>query len=89
MTDARRCPALTAQPLRPRNRSKGRLICGITTATASAFSALAGLPQTAQAATARQVERLDRALTNVHTGSGSLVSWRWLALDPSDVVFHV
>ncbi|MEU6919480.1 rhamnogalacturonan lyase, partial [Streptomyces olindensis] len=46
-------------------------------------------PQTAQAVTARQVERLDRGLTSVHTGSGNLVSWRWLATDPADVGFNV
>nr|WP_246204693.1 rhamnogalacturonan lyase [Streptomyces tailanensis] len=54
-----------------------------------ALSALTGLPQTAHAATARQVERLDRGLTSVHTGSGNLVSWRWLATDPNDVAFNV
>ncbi|MDX3528847.1 rhamnogalacturonan lyase [Streptomyces sp. ID05-39B] len=58
-------------------------------ATALALSALTGLPQTAHAATARQVERLDRGLTSVHTGSGNLVSWRWLATDPNDVAFNV
>ncbi|MCX5269914.1 rhamnogalacturonan lyase [Streptomyces sp. NBC_00199] len=47
------------------------------------------MPQTAHAATARQVERLDRGLTSVHTGSGNLVSWRWLATDPNDVAFNV
>ncbi|MEU1011781.1 rhamnogalacturonan lyase [Streptomyces sp. NPDC005890] len=54
-----------------------------------ALSALTGLPQTAHAATARQVERLDRGLTSVHTSSGNLVSWRWLAGDPADVAFNV
>ncbi|MBD9729522.1 rhamnogalacturonan lyase [Streptomyces sp. ID-01-6.2a] len=62
---------------------------GLTAATALALSALTGLPQTAHAATARQVERLDRGLTSVHTGSGNLVSWRWLATDPNDVAFNV
>nr|WP_329055839.1 rhamnogalacturonan lyase [Streptomyces violaceus] len=62
---------------------------GLTAATALALSALTGLPQTAQAATARQVERLDRGLTSVHTGSGNLVSWRWLATDPDNVAFNV
>ncbi|MCX5257791.1 rhamnogalacturonan lyase [Streptomyces canus] len=47
------------------------------------------MPHTAHAATARQVERLDRGLTSVHTGSGNLVSWRWLATDPNDVAFNV
>ncbi|UQU62108.1 rhamnogalacturonan lyase [Couchioplanes caeruleus] len=37
----------------------------------------------------RQLERLDRGLVSVRSGSGNLVSWRWLATDPSDVGFHV
>ncbi|KOG11203.1 integrin [Streptomyces viridochromogenes] len=65
------------------------LFAGLTAATTLALSALTGLPQTAHAATARQVERLDRGLTSVHTGSGNLVSWRWLATDPNDVAFNV
>jgi hypothetical protein len=61
----------------------------LAAAFALAASALAVLPQTAEAATARQVERLDRGLTSVHTSSGNLVSWRWLATDPNDVAFNV
>ncbi|MEV5437607.1 rhamnogalacturonan lyase [Streptomyces sp. NPDC052682] len=61
----------------------------MTAAATLAVAALTGLPQTAQAATARQVERLDRGLTSVHTSSGNLVSWRWLATDPNDVAFNV
>ncbi|MDT0487932.1 rhamnogalacturonan lyase [Streptomyces sp. DSM 41640] len=61
----------------------------MTAATALSLAALTGLPHTAHAATARQVERLDRGLTSVHTGSGNLVSWRWLATDPNDVAFNV
>ena len=38
---------------------------------------------------ARQIERLDRGLVSVRSGSGNLVSWRWLASDPADVGFHV
>ncbi|MET9759224.1 rhamnogalacturonan lyase [Streptomyces sp. NPDC006372] len=44
---------------------------------------------TAQAATARQAEKLDRGVVSVHTGSGNLVSWRWLGTDPDDVSFNV
>ncbi|MEU0060501.1 rhamnogalacturonan lyase [Streptomyces sp. NPDC006334] len=58
-------------------------------ATALAAATLTGLPQTAHAATARQVERLDRGLTSTHTSSGNLVSWRWLATDPNNVAFNV
>ncbi|GAP52942.1 rhamnogalacturonan lyase yesW [Streptomyces azureus] len=61
----------------------------LAAAVALAASALTVLPQTAEAATARQVERLDRGLTSVHTSSGNLVSWRWLATDPNDVAFNV
>ncbi|KUH37957.1 hypothetical protein ATE80_15380 [Streptomyces kanasensis] len=77
------------RPWRLRGRSGGRLIGGIAAATALAVSALTAVPPAAQAATARQVERLDRGLTSTHTGSGNLVSWRWLATDPDNVTFNV
>ncbi|WSF21806.1 rhamnogalacturonan lyase [Streptomyces sp. NBC_01353] len=44
---------------------------------------------TASGATARQAERLDRGVVSVHTGSGNLVSWRWLGTDPDSVAFNV
>ncbi|MFE0926125.1 rhamnogalacturonan lyase [Streptomyces mutabilis] len=44
---------------------------------------------TAEAATGRQVEALDRGVVSVHTGDGNLVSWRWLGTDPDDVSFNV
>ncbi|MFF9019262.1 rhamnogalacturonan lyase [Streptomyces eurythermus] len=84
MTDAHP-PART--PRRTR-RTRHRLTVGLS-AAALAATALAGLPGTAHAATARQVERLDRGLTSVHTSGGNLVSWRWLATDPNDVAFNV
>lgn len=43
----------------------------------------------AEAATARQVEALDRGVVSVHTGDGNLVGWRWLGTDPDDVAFNV
>ncbi|WP_373921812.1 rhamnogalacturonan lyase [Streptomyces sp. T12] len=89
MTDPHRHPRTASRPWRFQRRSSNRLFAGLTAATALALSALTGLPQTAHAATARQVERLDRGLTSVHTGSGNLVSWRWLATDPNDVAFNV
>ncbi|MFJ8666388.1 rhamnogalacturonan lyase [Streptomyces sp. NPDC093600] len=64
-------------------------MAGVLAAAVLAASTLTMLPQTAQAATARQVERLDRGLTSVHTSSGNLVSWRWLATDPNAVAFNV
>ncbi|WP_412775228.1 rhamnogalacturonan lyase [Streptomyces violaceus] len=89
MTDSHRRPRSESRPWRFQRRPRTQLIGGLTAATALALSALTGLPQTAQAATARQVERLDRGLTSVHTGSGNLVSWRWLATDPDNVAFNV
>ncbi|MEV0472601.1 rhamnogalacturonan lyase [Streptomyces prunicolor] len=59
--------------------------------TAAAALVLAGLTTggTAEAATARQVEALDRGVVSVHTDTGNLVSWRWLGTDPDDVSFNV
>ncbi|MFF4716900.1 rhamnogalacturonan lyase [Streptomyces eurythermus] len=84
MTDAHP-PART--PRRSRS-ARHRPAVGLFAAVLAA-TALAGLPQTAHAATARQVERLDRGLTSVHTSGGNLVSWRWLATDPDNVAFNV
>ncbi|MGW6561855.1 rhamnogalacturonan lyase [Streptomyces hydrogenans] len=88
MTDARRSSHPIPPPRRARARSRIRLLCGFTAAVL-AVSAPVVLPQTAHAATARQVERLDRGLTSTPTGSGNLVSWRWLATDPDNVAFNV
>lgn len=38
---------------------------------------------------AKQVERLDRALSAVNTGNGMLVSWRSLGTDPSETSFKL
>ncbi|GGU42423.1 rhamnogalacturonan lyase [Streptomyces lavendofoliae] len=65
----------------------------VLTATAALVAALcAQFPQSAgaaEAAAARQVERLDRGVVSVHTGTGNLVGWRWLATDPDAVAFNV
>lgn len=37
----------------------------------------------------RQVEKLDRGVISVRSGSGNLVSWRWLGTDPDGVAFNV
>ncbi|WP_416962806.1 rhamnogalacturonan lyase, partial [Streptomyces sp. Agncl-13] len=59
--------------------------------TAAAALILAGLTTggTAEAATARQVEALDRGVVSVHTDTGNLVSWRWLGTDPDAISFNV
>ncbi|WTI84246.1 rhamnogalacturonan lyase [Streptomyces sp. NBC_00726] len=54
-----------------------------------AAAGLAVTGHTSHAATARQVEALDRGVVSVHTGSGNLISWRWLATDPDSVAFNV
>ena len=46
-------------------------------------------PTTTPAGQGRQMERLDRGLISVRSGSGNLVSWRWLAADPAGVTFNV
>ncbi|NUR51697.1 MAG: carbohydrate-binding protein [Hamadaea sp.] len=37
----------------------------------------------------RQMEKLNRGVTSVHSGSGNLVSWRLLGTDPSSVTFNL
>ncbi|MFI5937523.1 rhamnogalacturonan lyase [Actinoplanes sp. NPDC051494] len=43
----------------------------------------------ASAAAPRQIERLDRGLVSVRSGTGNLVSWRLLTGDPAGVSFNV
>ncbi|MEV0907804.1 rhamnogalacturonan lyase [Streptomyces hokutonensis] len=76
--------------VRPPHRSRRRRAV-LSALTAAAALVLAGLTTgtTAQAATARQVEALDRGVVSVHTDSGNLVSWRWLGTDPDTVSFNV
>ncbi|MFG2030733.1 rhamnogalacturonan lyase [Streptomyces sp. NPDC048825] len=75
-----------------RRRKKIRLL--LTTVVTGALAA-AGITAfnvssaEAEAAVARQVEGLDRGVVSVHTGSGNLVSWRWLGTDPGNVSFNV
>lgn len=54
-----------------------------------AAGGLIALAPAAPAATARQMEALDRGVVSVHTDAGNLVSWRWLATDPDTVSFNV
>ncbi|GGX53424.1 rhamnogalacturonan lyase [Streptomyces fructofermentans] len=75
-------------PHRRHGRARLLLATVLTGALAAAgLTALTAAP--AQAATARQVERLDRGVVSVHTDAGNLVSWRWLGTDPNDVSFNV
>ncbi|MEV5882129.1 rhamnogalacturonan lyase [Streptomyces sp. NPDC052020] len=76
---------------RPHRRRRVRVVLPAMTAAAALLGAGLTLlaPDSAQAATARQVERLDRGVVSVHTADGNLISWRWLGTDPSDVSFNV
>ncbi|WP_308289729.1 rhamnogalacturonan lyase [Streptomyces muensis] len=75
---------------RKHRRRRAALSASLATAAlvAAGLTALNGVG-TAEAATARQVEALDRGVVSVHTSSGNLVSWRWLGTDPDNVSFNV
>ena len=75
----------------PHRQHRRRAIGSALAATAALIAAgLTALGTgTAHAATARQVESLDRGVVSVHTDSGNLVSWRWLGTDPDGVAFNV
>ncbi|WP_457784936.1 rhamnogalacturonan lyase [Streptomyces mirabilis] len=70
-----------------RRRAIGSALVATAALIAAGLTALG--TGTAQAATARQVEALDRGVVSVHTDGGNLVSWRWLGTDPNDVSFNV
>ena len=73
-----------------RHRRRRVLVPAVTAVAALVAAGLTALDAgTAEAATARQVEKLDRGVVSVHTDSGNLVSWRWLGTDPNDVSFNV
>ncbi|WP_405935504.1 rhamnogalacturonan lyase [Streptomyces sp. NBC_00726] len=78
-----------ARTLRRRRTTRTRTLLGAVTAGILAAAGLAVTGHTSHAATARQVEALDRGVVSVHTGSGNLISWRWLATDPDSVAFNV
>ncbi len=81
-------PHLPPHP--PAHRRRRVLLSATTAAVALVAAGLTALsPSTAEAATARQVEKLDRGVVSVHTDAGNLVSWRWLGTDPNDVSFNV
>ncbi|MFE0905879.1 rhamnogalacturonan lyase [Streptomyces rochei] len=72
------------------HRRRRPLVLGAALAAGLVGTSLTTLTtDTAQAATARQVEALDRGVVSVHTGDGNLVSWRWLGTDPDGVAFNV
>ncbi|MFI2428100.1 rhamnogalacturonan lyase [Streptomyces sp. NPDC018955] len=73
-----------------RHRGRRLVLPAALAAAALAGAGLTALSQApAEAATARQVEKLDRGVVSVYTGSGNLVSWRWLGTDPDGVAFNV
>ncbi|CAL9387886.1 rhamnogalacturonan lyase [Streptomyces sp. enrichment culture] len=70
-------------------RRRVLLPAALAVATLAGAGPTALSPPSAQAATARQVEALDRGVVSVHTGTGNLVGWRWLGTDPDSVAFNV
>lgn len=74
---------------RRRRTTRTRTLLGAVTAGILAAAGLVVTGHTSHAATARQVEALDRGVVSVHTDSGNLISWRWLATDPDSVAFNV
>src|SRR5437867_1065609 len=68
------------------------LIVAVTQAGAGTVAAVTAeaAPTTPQRAdVTAQAETLNRGLISVRSGSGNLVSWRWLAADPNDVGFNL
>ena len=71
-----------------------RTMLSAVTAAVLSFSALplSGISSptiTAEAASAPVVEKLDRGITAIKSGDGMLVSWRFLADDPTGTVFQL
>lgn len=75
---------------RPRTRPRRTGAVAIALTAGTVIAGGAQLPRhDAVAATARQVEKLNRGLVNVRSGSGNFVSWRLLGTDPSGVAFNL
>ncbi|WUH89137.1 cellulose binding domain-containing protein [Streptomyces sp. NBC_00433] len=62
---------------------------GTTTTTPTATPTTTTPTTPPQSGQGRQVEKLDRGVISVRSGSGNLVSWRWLGTDPDNVAFNV
>ncbi|GLY85699.1 hypothetical protein [Actinoallomurus iriomotensis] len=76
--------------LRGAGRRRGNGVLAIAVAAATVLAGAAQLPRhDAAAATARQVEKLNRGLVSVRSGSGNFVSWRLLGTDSSSVAFNL
>ena len=76
--------------MRVRRRFRALLTTGTVATTLAAAGVLAIITShPASAATARQVEKLNRGVVSVRSGSDNLVSWRLLGTDPSGVSFNV
>lgn len=73
----------------PHRRSRRAALAAAATAALIGAGLATLSTGSAEAATARQVEKLDRGLASVHTDSGNFVGWRWLGTDPDNVSFNV
>jgi rhamnogalacturonan endolyase len=65
------------------------MVLSLAMAAPMAMAAGAGPAGAAPAAITAMSESPNRGLISVRSGSGNLVSWRWLAGDPNDVGFNV
>jgi rhamnogalacturonan endolyase len=65
------------------------MVLSLAMAAPMAMAAGAGPAGAAPAAITALSESPNRGLISVRSGSGNLVSWRWLAGDPNDVGFNV
>jgi hypothetical protein len=80
----------TGAPTVPTSFTLNGIACtGATTTGGTTSGSTTGGTTTPPAGQGRQVEKLDRGVISVRSGSGNLVSWRWLATDPDDVAFNV
>ncbi|GAA4610159.1 rhamnogalacturonan lyase [Actinoallomurus liliacearum] len=75
---------------RPRSRPRRSGAIALAVAAGTVIAGGAQLPRhDAVAATARQVEKLNRGVVSVRSGSGNFVSWRLLGTDPAGVAFNL
>lgn len=70
-------------------RKIGAWISAAVLCLTSVGAAVPAVSQTVSAAGTNQVEYLNRGISAINTGSGMLVSWRFLANDSDSAVFQL
>ncbi|MGZ3147142.1 rhamnogalacturonan lyase family protein [Lentzea chajnantorensis] len=75
----------------PESFSLNGVVCtgGVGPTTTTTTTTTTPAPEPGDPTGRKQVERLDRGVVSVRSGSGNLVSWRLLAGDARDTGFHV